>query len=369
MSGTPARILIVDDSAVVRRILSDLVASDSALELAGIAQNGSIALQKLTQVSADLVVMDVEMPEMDGIEAVTKLRVDWPKLPVLMCSSVTARGAEATLRALAAGATDYIAKPSGLNSPDGQAEFKREFVALLKALTAGRSMPPSVRVAPPSPFAPLLTGAIATRRVPPRRPAVLAIGCSTGGPNALAKVFADIPRDIGVPIVITQHMPPLFTRMLAERLTSISQIPVKEADHGDVLEPNRAYIAPGDHHMTLHREGVKVRIALNQEPPENSCRPAVDVMFRAVAKVYGADVVAAVMTGMGKDGAIGARFIAEAGGWVITQEAASCVVPSMPNAVVEIGASHESAELDRLGTLYGFRCRPGAAGDRRVAIA
>lgn len=364
MPGTPARILIVDDSAVVRRILSDLVTSDADLEVAGIAQNGSIALQKLTQVSVDLVVMDVEMPGMDGIEAVTRLRVDWPRLPVLMCSSVTARGADATLRALAAGATDYVAKPSGLSSPDGQASFKLEFLAKVKALTASRSQP----VAPPKPpVAPAPIGTPAARRVPPKRPAILAIGCSTGGPNALARVFADIPRDIGVPIVITQHMPPLFTKMLAERLTSISQIPVKEAEAGDVLEPNRAYIAPGDYHMTIHRDGVRVRVALNQDPPENSCRPAVDVMFRSVAKVFGPDVIATVMTGMGRDGAIGARFIAEAGGWVITQEAGSCVVPSMPNAVVEIGASHESAELDRLGTLYGFRCKPGAGQDRRAS--
>ena len=364
MPGTPARILIVDDSVVVRRILSDLVSGDPGLELAAVAQNGSIALQKLTQVSVDLVVMDVEMPGMDGIEAVTRLRVDWPKLPVLMCSSITARGADATLRALAAGATDYIAKPSGLGSPDGQSEFKREFLERVKALTASRIQPQAPR-APAA--APIPMGQPQPRRVPPRRPAILAIGCSTGGPNALARVFADIPRDIGVPIVITQHMPPLFTKMLAERLTANSQILVKEAEAGDILEPGRAYVAPGDYHMTIHRDGVRVRVALNQEPPENSCRPAVDVMFRSVAKVFGPDVVATVMTGMGRDGAIGARFIAEAGGWVITQEAGSCVVPSMPNAVVEIGASHESAELDRLGTLFGFRCKPGAAQDRRAS--
>lgn len=364
MPGTPARILIVDDSVVVRRILSDLVSSEPGLELAAVAQNGSIALQKLTQVSVDLVVMDVEMPGMDGIEAVTRLRVDWPKLPVLMCSSVTARGADATLRALAAGATDYVAKPSGLGSPDGQLHFKREFLEKVKALTAARAQPQAPRTPAP---APLPIGQQQPRRLPPRRAAILAIGCSTGGPNALARVFADIPRDIGVPIVITQHMPPLFTKMLAERLTANSQIVVKEAEHGDVLEPGRAYVAPGDYHMTIHRDGVRVRVALNQDPPENSCRPAVDVMFRSVAKVFGPDVVATVMTGMGRDGAIGARFIAEAGGWVITQEAGSCVVPSMPNAVVEIGASHETAELDRLGTLFGFRCKPGAAQDRRAS--
>lgn len=349
----PSRILIVDDSVVVRRMLSDLVSSDPDLELAGTASNGQLALQKLPQLAVDLVVMDVEMPGMDGIEAVGRIRVDWPRLPVMMCSSLTARGADATLRALAAGATDYVAKPSGLGNAEGLEGFKREFVAKLKAL-AGLRRSDGVVAMPVAPQRPISNA----RRTPSKRPAVLAIGCSTGGPNALARVFADLPGDIGVPIVITQHMPPLFTRMLAERLTATSAIPVKEAETGDELLPNHAYIAPGDYHMALRRDGVRVRVVLNQDPPENSCRPAVDVMFRSVAALFGPDVIAAVMTGMGQDGAVGSRHVADAGGWVITQDAASCVVPSMPNAVVAIGASHESAELEQLGTLFGFRCKP-----------
>ncbi|MBK6922270.1 MAG: chemotaxis response regulator protein-glutamate methylesterase [Deltaproteobacteria bacterium] len=349
----PSRILIVDDSVVVRRMLSDLVSSDPDLELAGTASNGQLALQKLPQLAVDLVVMDVEMPGMDGIEAVGRIRVDWPRLPVMMCSSLTARGADATLRALAAGATDYVAKPSGLGNAEGLEGFKREFVAKLKGL-AGLRRSDGVVAMPVAPQRPISNA----RRTPSKRPAVLAIGCSTGGPNALARVFADLPGDIGVPIVITQHMPPLFTRMLAERLTATSAIPVKEAETGDELLPNHAYIAPGDYHMALRRDGVRVRVVLNQDPPENSCRPAVDVMFRSVAALFGPDVIAAVMTGMGQDGAVGSRHVADAGGWVITQDAASCVVPSMPNAVVAIGASHESAELEQLGTLFGFRCKP-----------
>lgn len=361
----PSRILIVDDSVVVRRMLSDLVSSDPDLELAGTASNGLLALQKLPQLAVDLVVMDVEMPGMDGIEAVGRLRVDWPRLPVMMCSSLTARGADATLRALAAGATDYVAKPSGLNNTDGLDGFKREFLTKLKALAGLRRNDGVVPLAPPPPKPSLSAG----RRAPSKRPAVLAIGCSTGGPNALARVFADLPGDIGVPIVITQHMPPLFTRMLAERLTATSAIPVKEAETGDELLPNHAYIAPGDYHMALRRDGVRVRVVLNQEPPENSCRPAVDVMFRSVASVFGADVIAAVMTGMGQDGAVGARHIADAGGWIITQDAGSCVVPSMPNAVVAIGASHESADLEQLGTLFGFRCKPNSGLPSRWTAA
>lgn len=362
MTASPTRILIVDDSVVVRKVLSEFVSGDPALELAGTAPNGSIALQKLTQLSVDVVVMDVEMPGMDGIETVAALRKDWPRLPVLMCSTLTARGADSTLRALAAGATDYVAKPSAMGNSDGLTGFKAEFLRKLEALGSIRR-PVTFQAPPPAPRRD------ANRRAPSKRPAILAIGCSTGGPNALARIFADLPRDMGVPIVITQHMPPLFTRMLAERLTATSALHVKEAEHGDELVPNVAYIAPGDFHMALVRDGVKVRVALNQDPPENSCRPAVDVMFRSVASMYGPDVLAAVLTGMGQDGALGARAIAEAGGWVMTQDAASCVVPSMPNAVVAMGASHESADLEQLGTLFAFRCKPSAGLPARWAAA
>lgn len=352
----PIRVLIVDDSVVVRKFLTDIVAKDSDLELAGVASTGSIALQKLTQVQPDIVVMDVEMPGMDGIEAVTRLRVDWPKLPVLMCSSITARGADVTLRALAAGATDYVAKPSSLGANGGMEAFEKDFRDKLKGL-GGVSLRKAAPASSPV-VARVSTGLPSVMKPkPPTRPSILAIGCSTGGPNALARVFLDLPPDLGVPIVITQHMPPLFTKMLGERLTANSRLKVTEAVAGDVLEPGRAYIAPGDYHMVLERSGTGVRIVLNQDPQENSCRPAVDVMFRSVAKIFGADVVAAVMTGMGRDGALGSRAIADAGGWVITQEAASCVVPSMPNSVVEIGASCEAADLEHLGSLFAMRCR------------
>lgn len=354
----PIRVLIVDDSVVVRKFLTDIVAKDPEFELAGVASTGSIALQKLTQVQPDIVVMDVEMPGMDGIEAVASLRVDWPKLPVLMCSAITARGADATLRALAAGATDYVAKPSTLGASGGIDAFEKDFRDKLKELGGGHRK--VLQLTSPVAGRPPQLLASGVRPKPPTRPSVLAIGCSTGGPNALARVFQDLPADIGVPIVITQHMPPLFTKMLGERLTANSRLKVTEARPGDVLEPGRGYIAPGDFHMGLERSGADVRIVVNQDPPEHSCRPSVDVMFRSVAKIFGSDVVAAVMTGMGRDGSIGSRAIADVGGWVITQEAASCVVPSMPNAVVEIGASCEAADLDHLGTLFAMRCR-GAA--------
>lgn len=360
MPTPPARILVVDDSVVVRKALSDLIAGEPSLELAGTASNGSLGLTKLEQISCDLVVLDVEMPEMDGITAAARIREKWPRLPILMCSTLTARGADATLRALAAGATDYVAKPSAMNGNDAMAAFATDFINKLKGLTEHRR-----HAADPAPRKIVPLAAPTRTRTPPRKPAILAIGCSTGGPNALATVFANLPKDLGVPVVITQHMPPLFTRMLAERLTASSGIPVVEAAEGDVLEPNRAYVAPGDYHMTFRRDGVHIRVVLNQDPPENSCRPAVDVMFRSVAKLFGPDTIAAVLTGMGHDGAVGARYIAEAGGWIIVQDEKSCVVPSMPNSVVALGVHNETIELSRLGQHFGLRCRTSASPFQR----
>lgn len=348
MTNSPAQVLIVDDAVVVRHILCDIVAATPNLAVAGTAANGLLALQKLEQTAVDLVLLDVEMPELDGIETARRIRVRWPRLPIVMCSTLTARGGEATLRALAAGATDYITKPSSLGGSAGMEKFSGELRQKLDTLTARRRI-----VAAPA----TLPVVARPRRTPPGRPAVLAIGCSTGGPNALARVFADLPRDLAVPVLITQHMPPLFTRLLADRLTAEFHIPVKEAAEGDVLEPGKGYVAPGDYHMQVRREGTRVRICLDQGPPENSCRPAVDVMLRSVAQVFGADVIAAILTGMGRDGAVGARHVVNAGGWMITQDTASCVVASMPNAVAAAGMSDEIVELDRLGAQLGFRCR------------
>ena len=336
------RVLVVDDSVVVRKVLTDCISADPMLEVVGTASNGSIALQKIPQVNPDIVILDVEMPEMDGLEAVKRLRATWTRLPVIMCSSLTERGAETTLRALANGATDYVAKPSRLNAAqlDSLGAFKAELLEKIKAL-GGTNVPDASMVAPKHPSTP---------RLRTSRPAVtaLALGCSTGGPNALATLFKDIPRDLPVPIFIVQHMPPLFTKMLADRLASSTGIKVVEAQERELVEPGCVYVAPGDFHMTIVRDGVRTRVALNQDMPENSCRPAVDVMFRSVAKFYGPGVLAAVMTGMGQDGTRGARAVVEAGGTVLVQDAASCVVPSMPGAVAAAGLADGAYPIDRL---------------------
>jgi two-component system, chemotaxis family, protein-glutamate methylesterase/glutaminase len=335
----PIRVLVVDDSVVARRIITDILQAAPEVEVAGVAASASIALQKISQIVPDIVLLDVEMPEMDGIEAVTRIRQSWPRLPVIMCSSLTARGADITLRAIAAGASDYVAKPSSLGAAGGTAAFGADLLAKIRALGGGG---PSASCPPPPPRLPTVTR--------PRRESVsvIAIGSSTGGPNALATVFASLPRDLAVPILITQHMPPMFTRLLAERLSASSGVSVVEASEGELVEAGRAYIAPGNFHMTVVRDGTALRIALNQEPPENSCRPAVDVLFRSVARVFGAGALAAVLTGMGHDGSRGAQHIVELGGEVIVQDAASCVVASMPNstaAAVSVGGVYPIEQI------------------------
>lgn len=360
------RVLVVDDSVVVRRMLTDALSSDPRIGVVGTAPNGTIALQKLEHVNPDVVVLDVEMPDMDGIETVTRLRVGYPKLPVIMCSSLTERGAEITLRALAAGATDYVTKPSAaVSQQDGLSAFKSELLSSVLVLGRARASLP-VQTA----SAPLRPGVVALRQEPRGEPiCALGIGCSTGGPNALAKLFAHIPRDLPVPIFIVQHMPPLFTRLLAESLTASSGVAVHEAEDGMVVEAGHAYVAPGNYHMVVRREGAKLVTRLNQGPLENSCRPAVDVLFRSLASTYGGGVLACVLTGMGRDGAHGAGDIVAAGGAVLVQSSESCVAPSMPEAVASAGLAELALSLDPLGDELVARVLRSAGPPRRSMFA
>jgi two-component system chemotaxis response regulator CheB len=321
----PIRILVVDDSVVIRKLLCDTLAQDPELEVAGSASDGHIALAKITQLHPDLLTLDVEMPVMNGLETLVEVRKLYPKMPVIMFSTLTERGGAATLEALSLGASDYATKPSNTGSPAVALErIRAELIPKIKALCSRRTKP-----APLPPSRPALRSKVpANRRVD-----IVAVGTSTGGPNALTEVLPRIPTDFPVPIVVVQHMPPIFTRLLAERLASRSQIPVEEGSAGTVLSPGHAWIAPGNFHMTVARAGLSSRLDLNQNPPENSCRPAVDVLFRSVAAAYRANVLGVVMTGMGGDGALGAQRIREEGGEVIIQDEASSVVWGMPGLV------------------------------------
>jgi two-component system chemotaxis response regulator CheB len=337
------RILVVDDSVVFRRLVSDELMRDPELEVVGTAANGRIALAKLGQLSPDLVILDVNMPEMDGLQALKELRKTYPRLPVIMFSTLTERGAAETLDALALGASDYFTKPSDVGGLDNSLRVIRdEMVPMIKTLCAP-SRKAAVSAGTPSasltqPKAPRVTGTIQ----------VLAIGASTGGPNALSEIFTNLPAGLPVPILIVQHMPPMFTRLLAERLSSQSPIHVQEAKSGDVIKPGEAWIAPGDHHMIVVRDGLNYRLLVHQDPPENSCRPAVDVLLRSVAQSFGADSLTVILTGMGQDGLRGCQSLHAAGGQVIAQDEASSVVWGMPGYVAQAGLADRVLPLSMI---------------------
>ena len=279
------RVLVVDDSTVIRRLLTDALNSDPAVEVAATAPNGRIALAKIPQINPDVITLDMEMPEMDGIATLVELRKLYPKLPVIMFSTLTQRGAEATLDALSKGANDYVTKPANVGSVTAALQnVRHDLVPKIKAFC-----PWTATAAPVLPRR-SVEPSIAARRAAETRNAridCVAIGVSTGGPNALQTVLTRLPKDLPVPIVIVQHMPPIFTKHLADRLHQLSQLDVYEGMRGDTIAPGGVWIAPGDHHMIIRREGTSIRIDTHQQPPENSCRPAVDVLFRSVAEVYG----------------------------------------------------------------------------------
>lgn len=349
------RVLIVDDAVVVRRLVSDALSSAPGIEVAGTAPNGRVALSKIPQVNPDVVTLDVEMPVMDGIETLTELRRTYPRLPVIMFSTLTERGAAVTMEALLRGANDYVTKPANVGGvQESVVAIREQLVPRIHALCGGAGA----------------AAASTSQRRPPMRPAparpqrrshlpdlpvgIVVVGISTGGPNALAEVLPALPSDLGVPVVIVQHMPPMFTRLLAERLDRSCQLPVAEAQEGTVVAANRILIAPGDHHLEVRRRGTGVLAALTNDPPENSCRPAADVLFRSAVQAYGGGCLAVVLTGMGYDGRHGSRHVVEAGGRVIAQDEATSVVWGMPGAVVRDGLADEvlplSSVADRIVT-------------------
>jgi two-component system chemotaxis response regulator CheB len=327
-SMPPIRVLIVDDSAVIRKVLCDWLAPNAALEVVGTAANGRIALATIPLVNPDIVTLDVEMPEMDGLETLAALRKIYSKLPVIMFSTLTERGATITLDALALGASDYVTKPNNTGSLEATLrQLRTELIPKIKALCAARSNAP-------------IAGAQHVSSQTARevsRVDVLAIGTSTGGPNALADLLPAIPENFPVPIVIVQHMPALFTRLLAGRLNQRSALNVREGADGEALKPGDVWIAPGDFHMTVEKKGAAVVLALNQNAPETYCRPAVDPLFRSVANSYGTGALAVVLTGMGSDGSKGAQHIREKGGQIVVQDQASSIVWGMPGQIAAAG--------------------------------
>jgi len=349
------RILLVDDAVVVRRMLSDVLNDDPMIEVAGTAPNGVIALAKLPQLNPDLVILDVEMPEMDGLQTLAALRKTHRRLPVIMFSTLTQRGATATLDALALGANDYVTKPANVGSVAVAMQRIREQLIPRVKLLCGRGPAPAPAAAP----RPALHPPVSRPLSPTGRVEAVLIGVSTGGPNALAEVIPSLPADLPVPVLIVQHMPPIFTRLLAERLDAQSAVRVAEGSDRAKVEPGEVWLAPGDYHMEAVRDGAAVRLRLQQGPPENSCRPAVDVLFRSAAAAYGAGVLAVVLTGMGQDGLRGCEAVREAGGQVYAQDEATSVVWGMPGFVARAGLADRVLPLGEVGPTIVARVYKG----------
>jgi len=359
------RILIADDSAVMRSLLRAVVGSNAGLEVAGTAADGESALSAIETLRPDLVLLDVEMPVMDGLVTLRKLRARGHNMPVIMCSSLTQRGAQVTIEALACGASDYVAKPAGQSGREAAMQaLSQDLIPKIHALThQSHTAPPSaVQSLMPMRISPL-------PRVQPIStfPTALVIGVSTGGPAALDILLPALPASFPLPVLIVQHMPELFTSLLAERLNCRCPLHVLEATEGMSISAGTIYIAKGNWHLEVlasSRIGLPNTLRLSQGAPENHCRPAVDVLFRSAAAVYGSGLLSVVLTGMGSDGLIGARIIREHGGAVLAQDQASSTVWGMPGAVANAGLANKvlplhsiAAEILRLAGRYNSEAR------------
>jgi two-component system chemotaxis response regulator CheB len=357
----PIRVLVVDDSVVIRKLVSEALSADPDIEVVGTAVNGRLALAKVERLRPDLITMDLEMPEMGGIDSVRAIRARHRDLPIVMFCAATERGAAAALDALAAGADDYVPKPAAVGGlPEARAGIRDRLIPTIKALTGRKA--PAPGPAPASPV--LLPPAVARRRGPVKTPALLVIASSTGGPEALTTVLPALPAWLPVPVLVVQHMPPVFTRQFAARLDRLCALDVAEAENGAVPAPGSVYLAPGDHHLTIRGEGPRRRLVLDKGPPENFCRPSADRLFRSADAAFGGAVLAVVLTGMGSDGRAGAAVIRAAGGAVLAQDRETSVVWGMPGAVVEAGLADEVAPLEGMAEAI-LRRMPHAA--RRTA--
>jgi two-component system chemotaxis response regulator CheB len=376
----PTRILIVDDSAVMRNLLRTVIRSGPEFEVVGTAADGETALGLLESLRPDLILLDVEMPVMDGLQTLRKLRGGGHRMPVIMCSSLTQRGATVTIEALASGASDYVAKPAGQTSAaEAVRALAHDLLPKITALTAP---------AFPAPYAAPAAGAFAPRTPLPAEampmprnqpittaPSILVIGVSTGGPAALDILLPAIPEAFPLPVLIVQHMPELFTRLLAERLDQRCPLHVSEAAEGEPVRRGHIAIAKGNWHLEVlappPRSSQPATMHLTQGPPENHCRPAVDVLFRTAVAHYGSGVLGVVLTGMGSDGLAGSRIIRAQGGTVLAQDQATSAIWGMPGAVARAGLAQRILPLQDIAPeLIRLASRPqGAYSDLRQAVA
>jgi two-component system chemotaxis response regulator CheB len=333
--GSAVRVLVVDDSVVARRVLTEILA-EGGFEVVGSAATGAIALQKIPRLRPDVVTLDLEMPDMDGLETLSAIRERHPAVRVIMVSNHTERGASATVEALFRGASDYVTKAFRATSPEAaRRELKDQLLPKLQS------------------FASISEETWPRPRQTPRpqlgRVEIVAIGASTGGPKALAELLQLLPKNLAVPVVVVQHMPENFTGYLASRLNDRCALRVAEAVDGALLAPGDVSIAPGNHHLEVRRFDGGGRLVLHQEPPVNSCRPSVDVLFHSLVRSHGGDVLAVILTGMGQDGLRGCEALRAAGGRVLAQDRATSVVWGMPGQVVTAGLAEFVAAPESLG--------------------
>ena len=336
------RVLLVDDAVIVRTLVTRALEDDPLIDEVTTAPNGEIGLRKIESERPDVVVLDVEMPGMNGLETLCAIHVKWPDLPVIMFSHVTRLGASSTLDALSLGASDYVTKPSNQGGPAQTMHLVREqLVPRIRAL-AGRARR-TRRPRPPVRKAQRPLGPVD----------IVAIGVSTGGPDALIEILRALPSDLDVPILVVQHMPPVFTELFAQRLDNVCAMEVSEAIHGERLFDNRVFLCPGDFHM----EVAPGEVRLNRGDPVTGSRPSVDVLFRSAAATFGDGVLGVVLTGMGRDGAEGARAIDEAGGRVIVQDEATSVVWGMPGVIARAGLADKVLPIGEIADEIARRVR------------
>lgn len=368
--GEVYRVMVVDDSAVIRGAIARAMEGDPALAVVSSMSNGEMAIRALQRTPVDVIVLDIEMPVMDGLTALPKLKAIDPAVQIIMASTLTLRNAEVSMKALSLGATDYIPKPTSNSEVVGGSSFRHDLLEKVKTLGAlarrhgvrVSGAEPVVSGAAPlaRPFAaerarvvapPSVKKEIQLRKDPIQRPDIIAIGSSTGGPQALFKVIGDMGAGLPQPIVITQHMPPAFTAILADHISRQCKVVCAEARDGDKLEAGHYYVAPGDFHMLIEGKFGAPVVRLVKDPPENFCRPSVDPMLRSLIPVYGKRILTVILTGMGQDGLKGGDLVVKAGGSVIAQDEATSVVWGMPGAVATAGICSSVLALENIGGL------------------
>ena len=367
MIGKKIKVLVVDDTIVYRKAVSDILGEMPGVEVVGVAHNGKIAVAKIQSLKPDLLTLDIEMPEMNGLEVLQYLQKNAPQVSAIMVSTLTSEGGDMTMRALELGAYDFILKPTAKNILESKEQLRSLLAPLIKAFQTGRTTIGSLQAGPRQGMGRISSVASTALRAKPKisppvpaakvpvarrqgKSEIITIGISTGGPNALARMMPMLPGDLGVPIVIVQHMPPVFTKSLANSLNNKCALTVKEAQDGEAIQANVAYIAPGGKQMKLvaSTDGTNRLIKITNDPPENSCKPSADYLFRSVADYYVGRTTAVIMTGMGSDGTKGLQVLKQKGAHIIGQNEESCVVYGMPKAPAELGLTDVVAPLDRI---------------------